>query len=580
MHMLLLVVFVIGCCHFVSTSLILQHPLVEPFNKYLDTCSKDALACEILAPNVASLCVRLANEHAQLLLHDIARQIFQDAFYILPLNSTIGKLLTRIIGVHKFSQGDLKEAQNHWQRLDNSSLLVKKMLAAQMIISGRRGMPSSAWRGMGKNGEDLNTDTMGLQLLRNYTDALYSRFVRLLLQAHDRDCANSDADHCYDTSSDSEDEAKEEVDVIADADADDVLREGLSSSDPAVGEYLRDMGVAAPGAGVRGSSSAPLTYVADDAHVPTNLSKLAPFTERTQDQLLFFLFQEAEGLNVRSLVRVDDLAFALTDIRLESLLLDSKFRFHLGVGLAKLGLFDLSLAHVSLSATPWELPLYRFRAHLVFPPIHDSIFALAQAVDNFEHQAEQLVLYRLPKSSVMAAVCNSPNEAALALQSLPLLSLTGYSSPRDSGFGQSPVAIPVLLSEVFRHMCPASKFNTISIAQPESGHAQDGSVSTIRYPKLKHSSHKVSPESATSSGITQESLTLKQIRVGIVGGSFDSNPGRIVAGLLRSVPSGSALRDRFFFISMCLPTPRDAITDEIMSSKLFDGHVNIPPNNK
>ena len=322
-----------------------------------------------------------------------------------------------------------------------------------------------------------------------------------------------------------------------------------------------------------------IAYTTNDAHYPGNLSTLAPFSERTQEQMLFFLFQEAEGLNVRARSRLDDLAFALTDLRVESLLLDSKFRFHLGVGLAKLGLFDLSLAHVSLSATPWELPLYRFRAHLVFPPIHKSIFALAQAVDNFEHQAEQLVLYRLPKSSVMVAVCNSPNEAALALQSLPLLSLTGYSSPRNSGVGQSPVAIPVLLSEVFRHMCPPSKFNSITISQAVES-ASDGVQS---YPKVRHSSHIYSPERTVSSTIAHESLKHAQIRVGIVGGSFDSNPGRIVAGLLKSMSSGSSaseLRDRFFFISMCLPTPRDAITDQLMSSKLFDGHVNIPPNNK
>ena len=55
----------------------------------------------------------------------------------------------------------------------------------------------------------------------------------------------------------------------------------------------------------------------------------------------------------------------------------------------------------------------------------------------------------------MERVCDSPNEAALALQSLPLLHLAGYSSPRHSlTLGHSPVALSVLLSEVFMKMCP------------------------------------------------------------------------------------------------------------------------------
>lgn len=578
MYMSVLLLLAISACSFVTTSPLLPHPLVETFNKYLEACTKDASACEILAPNVSSVCIRLANEHAQLLLHDVVRQIFQDAFYVLPPNSTIGRLLTRIIGVHKFSQGDLIEAQKHWLRLDNSSLVVKKMLAAQMIISGRKGLISSAGRGKGKNGEDLNTDALGMQMLRDYTDTLYNRFVKLLLDVHDRSCINSDLDYCFDDSDDTSD-ARIDIDDTTNEKSDGLA---LHIGDPAVNAYLQDMGL--PVANDR----RPTTYLRNDQHLPRNISTLAPFTERTQDQLLFFLFQEAEGLNVRAFSRLDDLVFSLTDLRIESLLLDSKFRFHLGVGLAKLGLFDLSLAHVSLSATPWELPLYRFRAHLVFPPIHGSIFSLAQAVDNFEQQAEQLILYRLPKSSVMVTVCNSLNEAALALQSLPLLSLTGYSSPRDSGLGQSPVAIPVLLSEVFRHMCPPAKFNTVSVVRPSIPAAMTNSATpgrsdtntVVQYPKVRHSSHKYSAESSVSSVIAQSSLTHSQIRVGIIGGSFDSNPGRIVAGLLKSIPTGVMQRDQFFFISMCLPTPRDAITDQLMSSTLFDGHINIPPNNK
>jgi hypothetical protein len=57
--------------------------------------------------------------------------------------------------------------------------------------------------------------------------------------------------------------------------------------------------------------------------------------------------------------------------------------------------------------------------------------SLAAAVDNFERQAEIILLN--PSSSnksVMKPVCNSLNEAALVLQSLPLLHLAGFASPR------------------------------------------------------------------------------------------------------------------------------------------------------
>ena len=219
-----------------------------------------------------------------------------------------------------------------------------------------------------------------------------------------------------------------------------------------------------------------------------------------------------------------------------------------------MGLFELSLAHVSIAATPWEAPLYRFRAHLVFPPIFSSIFALAQAVDNFERQAEQLIMKKLPKSSIMTTICNSPNEAALALQSLPLLSLTGYSSPRDSiTLGHSPVAIPVLLSEVFMHMCPPNPSNIIIVKHPSEYSSGNG------FPKVSHSHVKTSTAEVTQEVLQEASVDgslYNKIKVGVVGGSFDSYPGRIVAGLVDSMMTAPE-RSKFHFITMCFPTPRD-----------------------
>ena len=95
------------------------------------------------------------------------------------------------------------------------------------------------------------------------------------------------------------------------------------------------------------------------------------------------------------------------------------------MGLAKLGLFDLSLRHVSLSATPWEGPLFRLRARLVFSPVHGSVRLLAQAVDRFVRQGEGILGQPIQVSGLLTQICDSPNEAALALQALPLLHLAG-----------------------------------------------------------------------------------------------------------------------------------------------------------
>eukprot|EP01041_Mallomonas_annulata_P009094 gene9094-18840_t len=177
-------------------------------------------------------------------------------------------------------------------------------------------------------------------------------------------------------------------------------------------------------------------------------------SEEVEDDLLSLLLSEAQG-TIRIKPRITDIFLALSEVTQ----LEAKFRFRLGVGLAKLGLFELSLRHISLSSTPWEAPLYRLRARLVFPPVHSSLRALAQAVDEFERQAEAELLRGPPRSSLMNSLCNSLTECALALQSLPLLHLAGYSAPMNAdglALGHSPVALPVLLGEVFSMMCPPS----------------------------------------------------------------------------------------------------------------------------
>ena len=167
-------------------------------------------------------------------------------------------------------------------------------------------------------------------------------------------------------------------------------------------------------------------------------------TEKSEEILLSLLLNEAQG-GVKTMIPLYDMYLTTSDIRE----LDAKQRFRLGVGLAKLGLFDMSLKHVWLAATPWEAPLYRLRAKLVFSPVHDSVRSLAAAVDNFERQGEMILLNSIPKSSMMKPICNSLNEAALALQSLPLLHLAGFAAPRsDSVLGMNiiiSVVIQVLI---------------------------------------------------------------------------------------------------------------------------------------
>ena len=152
----------------------------------------------------------------------------------------------------------------------------------------------------------------------------------------------------------------------------------------------------------------------------------SPSNEESEDMLLSLLMTEAQGA-IRSTSKLADLVLSTTDIRP----LDARQRFRLGVGLAKLGLFELSLRHVSLSATPWEAPLYRLRAKLVFPPVHSSVRAVALAVGNFERQGESIISIKEPSSPLMVPICNSLSELSLALQALPLLHLAGFASPRE-----------------------------------------------------------------------------------------------------------------------------------------------------
>ena len=77
-----------------------------------------------------------------------------------------------------------------------------------------------------------------------------------------------------------------------------------------------------------------------------------------------------------------------------------------------------------------DSPLYALRAMLVLAPVHTSMHALASAIEQFESQAETILLDDLvPRAPMMHHSCQSPEEVSLALQSLPLLHLVGFSAP-------------------------------------------------------------------------------------------------------------------------------------------------------
>jgi hypothetical protein len=175
--------------------------------------------------------------------------------------------------------------------------------------------------------------------------------------------------------------------------------------------------------------------------------------------------------------------------------------------------------------------------------------ALAQSVNNFLQNGEDILLRKHTSTSpLMKSLCNSFNDAALALQALPLLHLAGYSSPRDKlSIGQSPIALPALLSEIFTTMCAANQ-HTLS------------------------STHTV--QATPTRGDLKLLWENRNITIGVVSGSFDGFAGRLFLGLLQSLTSRVGVR----FIAICFPTPRDDKTD--LASQLFDGNINLPLDNK
>lgn len=383
-----------------------DHPDKRDFLVNLNKCRLSSDWCELHTQTVIDQAIRLANEYSTLLIPDVAQSIFQDAYFHVDPSSPLGMKFNHILGTLAFSQGDVSSAEKYWSSYNRSDLVSLRSLASQVVMKG-------------------NEEKKGLDLTAEYIDLLRYRFQGLLWSAAgDRDIFL----HNFNLWSVA---YWRTLYLKMKRSLRDLLNQATKDS-----PKLQAVGVNSP------------TFVIDQN------DERSFAAERSELVFLELLLNEAQG-QIRMHTSTNDLALNIDTMEGE---FSSAQRFRLAVGLAKLGLFDLSLRHVWLSATPWEAPLYLLRARLVFAPVQKNMRQLALAVDNFETQAEQILAQpptQMMHVPLMERVCDSPNEAALALQSLPLLHLAGYSSPRHSyTLGHSPVALSVLLSEVYRSICP------------------------------------------------------------------------------------------------------------------------------
>ena len=533
-------------------------PSKVEFITRLNQCRLNEHWCEEHTDMIIDLAISITNDLSRLLMPDVAQSLFTDAYFHVYPNSTLGNKFNHIIGTLAFSQGDMKTAEKYWVSYNQMELVSARSLAAQVIMKG-------------------SEEKRGLGLMSHYVDLLSIKFQSLI-----SDAVGS------------------------------TPRERLSLLN---GAYW---------SGLYGRVSRSLYHFAfrnRNADTKPNIiiqsdNRGSQVSERSDMILLELLLDEAQG-SIRKNVMLNDMALHSPSLDIE---LTSAQRFRLAVGLAKLGHFDLSLRHVWLSATPWEAPLYLLRAKLVFAPVHKSVRSLAIAVDNFETQGEQILVMPAADRQVplMERVCNSPNDAALALQSLPLLHQAGYSAPRQGyNMGHSPVALSVLLSEIYRSICPVRDVSSTVTpfgldpvfveSKAAAAAASEGDRKKKKRRKRRSSSMPTNfdgtnekkegrdVESDTEiEGPEEEDMGAAPtdtepssagemtgpvvVKIGIVSGSFDGVPGKIVLGFVESIRRKVIKPLRLELVAMCFPTPRDETTDRV--GQVFDTHINLSPMNK
>ena len=82
-----------------------EHALNHELFSELKACDANGTYCMESGQKITLLAAKIANEHAALLLHDRALDIFEDVLYFLQSEHTIGKRTAHILSVLSFSQG-------------------------------------------------------------------------------------------------------------------------------------------------------------------------------------------------------------------------------------------------------------------------------------------------------------------------------------------------------------------------------------------------------------------------------------------------------------------------------------------
>ena len=86
-----------------------NHYLTNEMFSELSRCNSDPAYCEDNYHNLTTMFAKIANDHAYLLLHDIAQSIFMEAFFTISPYSRLGKKISHIRSSLAFSQGDVAE---------------------------------------------------------------------------------------------------------------------------------------------------------------------------------------------------------------------------------------------------------------------------------------------------------------------------------------------------------------------------------------------------------------------------------------------------------------------------------------
>lgn len=82
-----------------------EHSLNHDLFTALKDCDANLVGCIPKVDNITTLCARIANEHAALLLYDRALDIYDDILYFMQKDHVIGKRAAHILSVLSFAQG-------------------------------------------------------------------------------------------------------------------------------------------------------------------------------------------------------------------------------------------------------------------------------------------------------------------------------------------------------------------------------------------------------------------------------------------------------------------------------------------